>query len=138
MAEIFLMKNYGVLCPADEEAEEIIAGMKNGEMIKVKYSKPRNYENHKRFFAFIKETFSIQDHFDNIKHFRKYIIMKSGHYTTIQAPNGFLIYDADSIAFDKMSEDEFKSMFNDAIDAFLSVWGSRITKDELLQIVEFT
>lgn len=138
MADIFLMKNYGLLAPADEEAEDIIANMKHGQVVKMKYSFPRNYENHKRFFAFIKVTFDIQDHFDNIKHYRKYIIMKSGHYATIQAPNGFVIYDADSMAFDKMSEDEFKSMFNDAIDAFLSVWGDKITKDELLRVIDFT
>lgn len=138
MTEIYLKKIYGSLVPADENAEEIIAKMKHGQAIKLKYSFPRNYENHKRFFAFLKVTFDIQDHFDNLKHYRKWIVMKSGHFTIITAPNGYQIFDADSIAFDKMDESTFYSMFSDCIDAFLSVWGDRISKDELLRIIEFS
>ena len=138
MADIYLKKMNGVLVPADENAEEVIAKMKYGQAIKLKYRFPRNYENHKRFFAFIKVTHDIQDHFDNIKHYRKWIVMKSGHYTIITAPNGYQIFDADSIAFDKMDEATFQGMFSDCVGAFLSVWGDRISRDELLRIVEFS
>lgn len=138
MADIYLKKFNGMLAPADENAVELIAKMKHGQAIKVKYSFPRNYENHKRFFAFIQVTFDIQDHFDNIKHYRKWIIMKSGHYKIITAPNGYQIFDADSMAFDKMDEPTFQSMFSDCIDVFLSVWGDRISRDELLRVVDFS
>lgn len=138
MAEIYLQKQFGVLAPADEEAEETIRAMKHGQAIRVKYSFPRNYENHKRFFAFLKTTFDIQDHFDNIEHYRKWVIMKSGRYTTIQAPNGYTIFDADSIAFHKMDEQEFRAMFQKCVDAFLSVWGDRITEEELLRVIDFS
>jgi hypothetical protein len=137
MPEIYLRKMHGMLAPADENAEEVINKMKQGQAIRIKYSLPRNYENHKRFFAFLKVTFDIQDHFDNIKHYRKWIIMKSGHYKIITAPNGYQIFDADSIAFDKMDEPTFKSMFSDCVDVFLSVWGDRISRDELLRVVDF-
>jgi hypothetical protein len=126
------------LAAADENALEVITKMRQGQAMKLKFSFPRNYENHKRFFAFLKITFDIQDHFDNIKHYRKWLIMKSGHYQIIVAPNGYEIFDADSIAFDKMDEQTFKSMFSDCIDVFISVWGDRITKDELEAIVEFS
>ena len=137
MPEIYLKKIHGMLAPADENAEEIISKLRHGQAIRVKYSLPRNYENHKRFFAFVKTTFEIQDHFDNIKHYRKWIVMKSGHYSIIVAPNGYQIFDADSIAFDKMDEATFQKVFSDCIDVFLSVWGGRITRDELLRVVEF-
>lgn len=135
--EIYLQKSYGVLAPADEQAEETIKAMKFGQVVKVNYSFPRNYENHKRFFAFIKTTFEMQDWFDNIHHYRKWIVMKSGSYTTIVAPNGYTIFDADSIAFHKMNEAEFRQMFSDCIDAFLSAWGDRISRDELERVVDF-
>ena len=102
MPDIYLRKHGAMLAPGDENAEEIIARLKPGQAIKVKYTIPRNYANHRRFFAFLKITFDIQDHFDNIKHFRKWLIMKSGHYQIIEAPNGYKIFDADSIAFDRM------------------------------------
>lgn len=136
--EIHLQKTYGVLAPADEQAEEAIKGMKHGQVVKVKYSFPRNYENHKRFFAFVKTTFEMQDHFDNIHHYRKWLIMKAGRHTTIIAPNGYTIFDADSIAFHKMDEAEFRGLFSDCIDAFLSAWGDRINREELERVVDFS
>ena len=138
MTDIYLQKNYGVLVPANEDAEEIIKGMKQGQAIKLKYTFPRNYENHKRFFAFVNVTFEIQDHFDNPKHYRKWLIMKSGHYSIIVAPNGFQIFDADSIRFDKMDEATFRQVFSDCIDVFLSVWGDRISREELERVVGFS
>jgi len=138
MTEIYLQKNYGVLVPANENAEEIIKGMKQGQAIKLKYTFPRNYENHKRFFAFVQITFDMQDHFDNIKHYRKWLIMKSGHYTIITAPNGYQIFDADSIRFDKMDEATFRQVFSDCIDVFLGVWGDRISREELERVVGFS
>ena len=137
MAEIYLQKNWGTLVPANEEAEEIIKGMKQGQPIKLRYTFPRNYENHKRFFAFVKITYDMQEHFSNIKHYRKWLIMKSGHYSIIVAPNGYQIFDADSIRFDKMDEARFKQVFSDCIDAFLGVWGDKISREELERVVDF-
>ena len=137
MPEIYLIKNYGMLAPADEEAEEIIAGMKQGQVMKLEYTLPRNYENHKRFFAFINLTFGIQNHFDNSHHYRKWLIMKSGYYTTITAPNGYTIFDADSIAFDKMDETKFRKLFNDCVQTFINAFGDIIPKDKLDEIVRF-
>ena len=63
--------------------------------------------------------------------------MKSGHYQTIQAPNGYTIFDADSIAWNQMDEDRFREVFNDCINAFLSVFGEQITREALNEIVGF-
>jgi len=138
MTDIYLQKNYGVLVPANEDAEEIIKGMKQGQAIKLKYTFPRNYENHKRFFVFVQTTFDMQDHFDNPKHYRKWLIMKSGHYSIIVAPNGFQIFDADSIRFDKLDEMSFRKVFSDCIDVFLGEWGDRINREELERVVGFS
>ena len=137
MPEIHLQKTHGMLAPADEDALEIINQMKQGQVIRVKFSFPRNYGNHKRFFKFINITFDIQDHFDNIKHYRKWLIGKAGYYTIITCPNGNTIFDTDSIAFDKMEEPEFRKCFLDCINAFLNEWEHRISRDELYQVVDF-
>jgi len=138
MAEIYLQKSWGTLVPANEEAEEIIKGMKQGQPIKLRYAFPRNYENHKRFFVFVKTTFDIQDHFPNMEHYRKWLVMKSGHYAIITAPNGYQIFDAASLRFDKMDEVEFRKVFSDCIDAFLGVWGDKISREELERVVDFS
>ena len=138
MPDIYLRKHQSYLAAADDKALEVINGMKPGQAIKITYTLPRNYGNHKRFFAFIKVAFDIQDHFDNIEHFRKWITMKSGYYHIINAPNGYTIFEADSIAWDKMDETKFKEVFNKCIDTFISHWGDRITKEQLEAIVDFS
>ena len=138
MSDIYLRKHQGYLAAADEKAEEIIAKMKPGQAMKIKYSLPRNYGNHKRFFAFIKVGFDIQDHFTNPEHYRKWLIMKSGYYHIIQAPNGYTIFEADSIAWDSMDEVKFKQVFNRCIDTFIEHWGDRINREQLEAIIEFS
>ena len=138
MAEIHLMKHFGMLAPANEEAEEIIAKMRHGKSIVVKYSFPRNLGNHNRFFAFLKVIFEMQDFFDNPHHFRKWLILKSGYYQTVQTPNGGVFFDPDSIAFQNMDEVKFRDLFSRCIDAFLSVWGDRVSREELERIIDFS
>ena len=142
MAKIYLQKqligSIEAWLPADEKAQEVTHKAKYGKVMCVNYSFPRDYENHKRFYAFLKVTFNIQDHFEIMEHYRKWVIMKSGNFKIITAPNGYQIFDADSIAFDKMDEDKFRQVFSDCIDAFLSGWGDRISREELMEVIDFS
>lgn len=137
MADIFLKKYHGMLAPADERAEEIIAQMQHAQVIKVSYHFPRNYGNHKRFFAFLKVTFDLQDNFDNMTHYRKWLTMKAGQYDVVAAPNGKTMFLPKSIAFDKMDETEFRQVFSDCIDVFIDHWKHKISRSELERVVEF-
>ena len=137
MAEILLEKRYGVMVPADEDSEEIIKELPNGKAMRCKFSLPRNIGNHRRFYAFLKIAFECQEFFDNIHHFRKWLIMKSGHYTTIVTPKGGTIFDADSIAFDKMDETTFRKVFNDCVQAFINTFGPKLPMNKLDEIIRF-
>lgn len=137
MADIYLIKNKRSLVPADDNGFELVRQMKQGKVIKATYSFPRSYENHKRFFAFIKTTFLIQNHFDNMRHFRKWLVGKAGYYEIIEYPNGKTVFDTDSIAFDKMEEPDFRKMFNRCVDAFLSEFEPQISRNELYQVIDF-
>jgi len=64
--------------------------------------------------------------------------MKSGNYTIITAPNGYQLFDADSIAWDKMDEEKFREAFSECIDAFLKEWGDRISREELMEVIDFS
>jgi len=138
MADIYLKKIHGVLAPADDEAEEVISKLKRGECIRVKYTKPRNYENHKRYFAAIQTMFDMQEHFQNIKQFRIWLQMKAGAYTPVVTPKGTTIFMPDSISFADMDETEFRALFSNCLDAFLETFGDKISKEELLRVVDFS
>ena len=138
MSEIFVRKVAGTLVPADSQSEEIVAGLKRGECLRLKYSKPRNPDNHRRFFAMIQITFDIQNHFTNQEHYRKWLTMKAGAYHVIVAPNGTQIFEPDSISFSNMGEIEFQALFSNCLDTFLEAFGSKISKDELVRVVDFS
>lgn len=138
MKEIYLIKNHGILCPADEESQEIIKVVPSGKIIKVKYSFSRSLPNHRRFFKFVTILFGMQEHFSQAKHLRKWLIMKAGYYTTITAPNGYQWFEADSMRFDKMDEVTFQKVFSASIDVFLEAFGEKFSRDEILRIVEFS
>ena len=142
MAKIYLQKqligSIEAWLPADEKAQEVTHKAKYGKVMCADFSFPRNPGNHARFFKFLRVTFDIQDHFDNFKHYRKWIVMKSGNYTIITAPNGCQLFDADSIAWDKMDEEKFREAFSECIDAFLKEWGDRISREELMEVIDFS
>jgi len=126
-----------VFVPANETALEIYDQMSPMQEIDCDYSFPRSPGNHRRFFAFLKTAFDSQEFFKNIHHFRKWLIGKAGHYTIIKTPKGGIIFDADSIAFDKMDEPEFREVFGDCVQAFIDEFGERIPYDKIEEIVRF-
>ena len=138
MAEIYLRKHFGQLAPADTAAEDVIKKMRQGQAVRLKYSFPRNYGNHNRFFAFLRTTFDMQEHFSDIESYRKWLIMQSGHYKVINCPDGSVIFDTDSIRFDKMDEIKFGRLFEDCITAFIDAWGDKITRKELEDAIAFS
>lgn len=115
-----------------------MAKRKAGEVISADVKKVRNYENHKRFFSFVNTTFDMQDHFDVVEAYRRWLTMKCGYFSTIVAPNGNTIFVADSIAFEKMDEEEFRKMFSTAIDVFLKELGNGVSESDLLKAINYS
>ena len=132
------MTPSGGLVPADESSREAVAKIGQGEIIKTSFRKSRNYENHKRFFAFINTTFDMQEHFTEFESYRRWLVMKAGRFTACVAPNGNTMFFPESIAFDQMDEDQFQSLFSDCINVFLRELGKGMTEDELMRVIEFS
>jgi len=137
MADIYLQKVKRSLSPADEKAFELVRMMHQGKVMKLSYTFPRSYENHKRFFKFIEVAFHNQDHFRDIRIFRRWLIGKAGYFTIIEYPNGKTIFEPDSIAFDRMEEPDFRKVFTRCVDAFLSEFERGISKNQLYQVIDF-
>lgn len=126
-----------VFVPANEKAIDVYDLMQDLQEIDCDYSFPRNPGNHRRFFAFLKIAFESQEFFDNIHHFRKWLIGKAGYFTIIQTPKGGTIFDADSIAWDNLDETDFRKVFSDCIQAFINEFGARIPEKTLDEIIRF-
>lgn len=99
--------------------------------------KNRNPGNHKRIFAFFRQTFDMQDDFDNPEQWRKYMQMKAGHYELVVAPNGNEMYWPLSIDWDKLDEIEFKKLFTEIVNAFIKYYGRDLSDLQINSILEY-
>jgi hypothetical protein len=152
MTEAYFLKLPNrCLIPATEQDEELLSRIKTGEPVKLKFSRPRNYQFHKKFFALmnlafdyweppehgkgsaIAEKMPIEKNFDR---FRKDIIILAGFYTASYRLNGDVRYEAKSIAFGNMSEDEFEKLFSAVIDVILKNVMHNYTDASLRETVE--
>lgn len=120
MAEIYLIKTWeNNFRPAYDSDIEEAKKFKIGEAIKVKFTKPRNYDFLKKFMSLIKLTFDNQDHFTEFDQFRKWVIMSSGHYIETITPNGSF-FEPKSLKFSKMDEVEFQKVYSDVLNFCIS------------------
>jgi hypothetical protein len=126
-----------VFVPANEKAIEIHDMMSPMQEVDCDYSFPRNPGNHRRFFAFLNLAFDAQDFYDNIHHFRKWLIGAAGHYTIIQTPKGGTIFDPDSIAWDNLDEPQFREVFSDCVNAYIKAFGKKIPDENIDEIIRF-
>jgi hypothetical protein len=111
MAECYLYRSGFAFLPASQSDMDILYQFKENEPFKVKVTKARNYENHKRFFALLKLGFENQESFTAPEWFRTFITMKAGYVESCQGPDGNWMFRPKSIAFDKLDELEFRELY---------------------------
>ncbi|NCP63170.1 MAG: DUF1367 family protein [Paraglaciecola sp.] len=146
MTLAYLRKLPGGYIPEDASNEPgVFDSIKNNEVIKIKFVRPRNYERHKKYFALLNIAF---DAFEpntmhkgvlvdkNFERFRKDVIVQAGHYDVVVNINGELRLEAKSIRFSKMSEEEFNDLYNKSVNVILQKVLTTYTKADLDHIVE--
>ena len=138
MADLCFIKASSGLVPGDAEAEEWLGKQKFGKVIFASVRAPRNGKFHRKFFAMLNVAYSNHDWPElqtqygaaktSFEMFRGYVTVKAGHYDVDVTPTGNLRLAPKSIAFVKMSEDEFSKLYSDVLDVilqeFLTNWTS--------------
>ena len=136
-----MVKRDGVLVPMDRFQAEELELIPANVPLEVNVKDSRNIENHRRFFAFIKTAFDVQDHYTHIEHLRKALIIKAGYYDRIESHlDGRVTFHAQSLKFESMGEAKFKKVFSDCLGAFhemLIEMGRDISESEMGQLLEF-
>lgn len=121
--EIYLIKKFNSLHPANNSDLELLSKLKQGEAYKATISKPRNYRFHKKYFALLNLAFGQQDEYDNFEKFRFVMTMKAGHFEAIKTDKG-VVYMPRSISFAKMDEVEFERVYQDMLTEVISLIGA--------------
>jgi len=109
--------------------EEMQKKPTEGEVYSCEIKFVRNYQFHKKFFALIKLGC------ENSKHvimpldiYRKYALIKSGYCTVYVTPKGKFV-EADSISFEKMTQEKFEEVYSRVLDFILI--DTEATKEEI-------
>lgn len=138
MAEIALTRSPAGLVPADLNAAEWLQKIGLGKAIDATVKQPRNGKFHRKFFAMLDVAYSnhewpeVETKWGRVrtsrKLFRKYVIVKAGHYEADLTPHGEVRAEPKSIAFSQMDEVEFSQLYSDVLDVilaeFLTNWSS--------------
>jgi len=90
-----------------------------GEDVTAEPKQPRNLGNHRRFFAFLKVVYDMQEVYTNMEDLRVELKLKTGHYTEHITTKGKLIYVPKSMDFSNMDDIKFKDFFSKCIDVAL-------------------
>ena len=139
MGEIYLSKlPSGTFSPADNHSMSEMSNFKIGETYKFKYSKPRNYKFHKKYFALLNLAFDNQDDYETLEHFRDAVTMQSGWYDSHMSLNGNLVFKPKSISFAKMDDHEFNKMYSKTINVILKYIMPGSTRAEIEKVLNFS
>ncbi|MCP4493285.1 MAG: DUF1367 family protein [Gammaproteobacteria bacterium] len=137
MPTIYLDKISGILVPATEEDEEKLKKLPKDHTFKMDFTLKHNYAFHKKVFSFLLEAFQMQEHFDKFDDFRKWLIMKSGHFTTITCPNNYVIYEADSLDYENMDDIKKDKALKDMVQTFLDWRCNELNREDYEKIFHF-
>lgn len=150
-AEIHMTRTPAGLSPATADAIAKLDGIKVGRPVNVKVSQPRNGKFHRRFFAMLDVAYSNHEWPEietkwgkatvSRELFRKYVIVRAGHYEAALTPHGEVRAEPKSIAWSSMDEEEFKRLYSDVLDVilreFLSNWTSGDMDHAIQQMLGF-
>lgn len=116
--DIFCRKTLGALRPLDEMAQEALAAIPDGDVVKVKVSRPRNSKHHRWFFLLLSTVQHNQDHYQTVEQLLFAMKIRLGYVDSIVMKGGEVHLMPKSISFAKMDEAAF-SKFAEAAVKFI-------------------
>lgn len=144
----------GTFMPADEASREEATKFKQGQPVRLKATRQRNYRFHRKWFALAGFAY---DHWEqppvedpnypgivpekNFDRFRKDLIILAGFYDATFRVDGTTRIEAKSISFSAMSEDEFEELYKKTFTAvhkhILPHYQEQELHDVIKQLLEF-
>lgn len=129
--ELMLMKTpAGALVPADSESQELLGKLPVGQGLRVKYSRARNLQFHRKMFALFKLAFDAWEPDGSMQYkgqpvakdfdrFRKDMTILAGFFNPVVNVRGEIRLEAESLSFASMKEERFEQVFKAVLTA---VW----------------
>ena len=136
--KINVIKKLGVLKPVDELDQKELFNLKDGQIYSCEIKKPRNIGYHRKFFAMLNLCFDNQDVFNSLENFRKEMLKASGYFNSYVNHKNITVYEAKSISFSNMSQDEFQEVYEAVFMTILTVFKWTESEDQFrVELNEF-
>lgn len=130
MPDLNLIRTVSGFVPEGVDPLPWLEKIKAGETVPATIKLKRNSGFHRKFFAMLKVAYDnyewpeIETQWGKARcsydMFRKYVIVKAGHYTVDLTPKGEVRAEPKSISFAKMDQAEFEQLYSDVLDVILA------------------
>ena len=107
-----MAKRLNALWPIDPKGEEIMAGLRQKEVVKVVIKKPRSIHQHRLYWALMTKLWENQERYGSPEELSDVIKVYLGHCTVLVTSDGREIRIPKSISFAKMDQTEFNRFFD--------------------------
>lgn len=137
MGEVYLKKTEsGYLAPASAAAEEELAKIKVGTIVKCFVSKPRHLRHHRMFFALMDTVFQNQEKYESAEELLQWVKIFTGHCTVFVHPDRQGVsYTPKSISFASMDQTQFDVFFENAVSVICKRIIPGLDRDSLIDEV---
>ena len=149
----FLKLPNGSLVPASDADKELLDKIKSGQIVTLIYSRMRNYQFHKKWWALVSFAFDYWEPPEiepdpekkwmksvtpekSMERFRKDLTIMAGYYDATYRVDGSVRIEAKSISFGSMSEDEFEKLYSATVDVVLKHVCTQFTGKMLDEVVD--
>lgn len=134
MTKVVMRKNLSSLVPADEQAVDMLAKIKHGDLVFVEVKRGRNVAHHRKLFALLQIVFENQDHYKSVDDILTAFKLRTGHYKVkrfILDGVPFDYYEPKSISFAALSQEAFEPVYTKMVDFLVSEVIPGLGREEL-------
>lgn len=135
MVQILMIKRLGKLQPINEAGETVLRHLKQGEIVAIELTKPRNIRFHRRLFAMLQIILENQSHYKSVEDLLDVCKLRIGHSRKILTAHGIIEVPA-SISFSALDNFEFGQFYDRACQWVLTEVIPGLMREELDEAVE--
>lgn len=144
--EILVRKMHHSFVPVDAGNLELMERFKIGGEYRATFTQPRNLKFHRKFFALLDVAFDAWEPkpveykgisiAKNRERFRKDLIIFAGFGEPVFNIKGEVRYEAKSMSFANMSQEEFETLYGKVVDVVLQRVLTTYSRYDLERVVE--
>ena len=135
MPKILIQKQEDVFYPYDDEAAKYIGKLGENEILTCEIKRPRNPLYHSRAFKMLRIMHEMIETELGFEPWRYMLIILAGYCNTVgevtkDGTTKVYVY-PQSLSFENMEDDEFRTCFNDLVNAFGAKYSRDLTLEQL-------